>query len=352
MFLLPEPRSLFLLALAFASARAVGPFEGEATREGLQDLESRLRKKPFQSDSAEFATLGHVKDSTRQLSMERLRSHPITDEAIQNEKLLKKDPAPDFQLLGNRKYGSLPPSEPRHVIGIEAQAKARKAAAKINDENVRKQYQTKLGRGLGFPPYRRTMIPWMRPNSVQDAQWKRHYNMIRPRVQAERGDASLYHRHANRFVDVYAPHARASFHAREPWSAEKDHQKFAMHHRNSMTSDGRYSGDGSFLGKSPLALGAEGAPGMMPLTQVKKEPMKKEHEEPRDSPRQHRESPGERRKSAGQPETEPGYQPGQYQHQLRGTASESEDRRATIMTMDPRIENLRKERQAGSGQEP
>ena len=148
-------------------------------------------------------------------------------------------------------------------------------------------------------------------DAAKEMEWSRHYSKARNDIASGRGDASLYHKHANAYVRVKPQLTRQSFHdERAGSSPEALRKQFKTHHRTSMTSDGRYSGDGLFFGKSPLGLGAEGARGRSMLT-------------------------------SGDAD----YRSGQYRHQLLQKATEEDDVRSTIMKPGSRLQEWRKARE-------
>ena len=263
----------------------------------------------------------------------------------QNEDILKKYegngkvPRPENPLPESRSFGSYPHRDPGSVTGIEKAAKERKA------NPAPWESPDKRGKGLGLPAYT-TSEGWHPPGKEPpllsrhgkefkvklpngkplgtwihgDLLWKQnHLPKHEARIRHDRGDDHrLYHKHANSFVQVEPRLSTQSFNGREERSLSKDMQKFKAHHRQSLTSDGRYSGDGKFFGKSPLALGAEGARGASLLSK------------------------------SLPPKEQAGYRVGQFSKQLRGKALEQEDGHFNIKAHS-RLQNWMKQRTASEG---
>ena len=224
-----------------------------------------------------------------------------------------KVPRPATSLPEGRAFGSYPRIERGPIVGIEKVAKERRAkSAPWETVGTR-------GKGLGFPPYT-TTEGWHPPgkepnfNRQGNSLWAKHTEKYGPMNRHDRGDDSrLYHKHANSFVQIHPRLSTQSFNGREERSLQKDLQKFKMHHRQSLTSDGRYSGDGKFYGKSPLVLGAEGA---------------------RDVSLLYKSLP---------PEEQKNYRAGQFSKIFRGKALEQEDGHFNIKAHS-RLQNWMRER--------
>ena len=280
--------------------------------------------------------------------------------SLLNEYEGKQGHGADAEKMRNRKYGSLPLSETTGPLNIAKLEKERKAAREKN-VYTKETDPTGLGKGMGFAPYMEKPqsqqqwaehqkyseafarqryeekqeqlkqegkppmeSPFKAPVSrapkhleyqssdpEKEAAWQRHHTKAGGAISADRGDAAFNHRYHNTDVTNEPRMARQSFSSREDSSQTMRHQKFDMHNTQSLPSDGRYGGEGSLLGKSPLAMGAEGPRSKSLLAQ-----------------------------------DDPNYRPGMYSGPLRGTASEQDDIQSTMHKPQSRLEKWQQQRQS------
>ena len=295
-----------------------GASAGQSTRLGRS--RAKLRSAYANLKAGKLPKIGKKKPAPPQAEENEVQK--------QNTGLLRKYegkvPETDYKLPEGRKYGSLAKKEPSRFIGIEARAKERKALKQQNTWNM----ANGLGAGLGFPNSNENALSRAEMNKMKASQrpkrtlfqsddpqkealWQRIHAKDGRAIASRRGDADLYHRHANVYVKNEPDLRSQSFvgrdHKNEP---ENKLPTYDSHHRLSMTSDGRYSGDGSFLGKSSLAMGAEGPPSKSLL-------------------------------AAGNPD----YSPGQYRDRMRPTATEYDDVRSSQIKPHSRLDLMSQKRQ-------